>query len=116
MRALVAGADAIVIVDVLSFCTCVDVAVGRGAPVFPYPWKDESARAFAESRGALLAGGRGTDALYSLSPKSLLSIPESASLVLPSPNGAALSALAGESGKPTFAGCLRNARAVAEAA
>src|SRR5512132_133426 len=90
-RALAPLSDVLVIVDVLSFCTCVDIATARGAQVYPYRWKDASSRAFAESKGAVLAGGRGTDSNYSLSPASLLEIPAGSRLVLPSPNGAALS-------------------------
>lgn len=105
--------DAVVIVDVLSFSTAVEIAVGKGATVYPYRWRNESAVAYAESVGAILAspireGG------YSLSPASLLTIPAGTRLVLPSPNGSTLTLATGE--VPTFAGCLRNARAVAEAA
>ncbi len=104
--------DAIVIVDVLSFSTCVDIAVANGAVVFPYQWKDGSALSYAQSLNAILANSdRKFDTGYSLAPTSLLSIPSGTRLVLPSPNGSALSLSAGE--VPTFAGCLRNAQAVA---
>ena len=64
-----APADVVVVVDVLSFSTCVDIAVGRGAAILPYAWKDSSAQAFAERHGAELAGERETSRL-SLSPAS----------------------------------------------
>ena len=105
--------DAIIIVDVMSFSTAVVVAAARGASVYPYRWKDDSRIAFAGSVNAELAGPRGRTK-YSLSPVSLMSIPNGARLVLPSPNGSTLSLSTGAT--PTFAGCLRNARAVAQAA
>jgi 2-phosphosulfolactate phosphatase len=106
--------DAVVIVDVLSFSTCVDIAVGNGAVVYPYRWHDASALAYAHARDAILASPkRQSYSGYSLSPTSLLTIPSGTRLVLPSPNGAALTLATGE--VPTFAGCLRNATAVATA-
>jgi 2-phosphosulfolactate phosphatase len=105
--------DALVIVDVLSFSTCVDVAVGRGAMVYPYGWRDGRAEEFARSVGAVVAGSRRGDG-YGLSPASLMSIEAGVRLVLPSPNGSTLSLSTGD--KPTFAGCMGNAEAVAEAA
>lgn len=84
-----------------------------GTLLFPYRFRDESRFAFAQSVNAQLAGPRGKS-IYSLSPASLLKIPEGARLVLPSPNGASLTLATGRT--PTFAGCLRNSRAVAETA
>jgi 2-phosphosulfolactate phosphatase len=107
--------DVVVIVDVLSFCTAVDVAVGRGAAILPYRWKDGSAAEYARRKHAALAGHRGdTASTYSLSPASLRSIDKEIRLVLPSPNGSALSMATGT--RTTIAGSLRNARAVAAAA
>jgi 2-phosphosulfolactate phosphatase len=105
--------DVVIVVDVLSFSTCVDVAVGRGAVVYPYTASD-SASDFASQVGALLASPRGTQGTYSLSPASLQTILPGTKLVLPSPNGSTLSHATGRT--PTIAGCLRNAAAVAQAA
>jgi 2-phosphosulfolactate phosphatase len=105
--------DVVVIVDVLSFSTCIDIANSRGAIVFPYQWKDESTKAFAQSVNAEIAERRG-DSRYSLSPASLLTIDLGTRLVLPSPNGSSLSLATAST--PTLAGCLRNCRTVAFAA
>lgn len=105
--------DVVIVVDILSFSTCVDIATSRGASAFPYKWRDESTQTFADSMGAELAQKRG-EGRYSLSPASLLSIPRGTRLVLPSPNGSTLSLATGKT--PTIAGCLRNARAAALAA
>lgn len=105
--------DAIVVVDVLSFTTAVSVAVNRGGVVFPYQWKDDSCVAFAKEKSAILAGPRGAGT-YSLSPLSLSSLKAGERIVLPSPNGSPVSLATGDT--PTYAGCLRNAYAVANAA
>jgi 2-phosphosulfolactate phosphatase len=114
VRHLAPGADVVVIVDVLSFSTCVEIANSRGAIVFPCRWKDESAAAFAASVNAELAGVRRRGDGYSLSPASLSDIPAGTRLALPSPNGSALSLATGTI--PTLTACLRNCRAVATAA
>lgn len=114
IRHLAPQCRAVVIVDVLSFSTAVDVALGRGASVLPYRWKDDSAIRFAEQHGAMLASHeRRFTGGYSLSPASLSTLTQGARLVLPSPNGAALSVLAQQTGAAVFTACLRNARAVA---
>ncbi len=106
--------DVVIIVDVLSFSTSVDIAVGRGASVYPYLWKDDRAAIFAESLKAELADAERTKGKLSLSPASLLNIQPGIRIVLPSPNGATLSLAARPA--TVLAGCLRNARAVAVAA
>jgi 2-phosphosulfolactate phosphatase len=111
---LAAQSDVVIIVDVLSFSTSVDVAATRGAIVFPYRWRDETAVSYAESVGAILADPARDQTRYSLSPASLIEIPQGTRIVLPSPNGATLSTAAKPT--PVLTGCLRNARAVAAAA
>ncbi|BAZ37121.1 putative lipoprotein [Calothrix sp. NIES-4101] len=105
--------DVIIIVDILSFSTCIEIANNRGVIIFPYDYKNESAQEFAKSVNAKLATRRGGSG-YSLSPASLIHIPENTRLVLPSPNGSSLSLGTGKT--PTLAGCLRNCRSVALAA
>lgn len=105
--------DVIIIVDVLSFSTSVNIAVERGASVFPYRGNDAGAAEYAASLNAQLADFKRRSNQPSLSPHSLLSLPAGARLVLPSPNGAILALAAGIT--PVVAGCLRNARAVAQA-
>ncbi|HTV10563.1 MAG TPA: 2-phosphosulfolactate phosphatase [Acidimicrobiales bacterium] len=102
-----------VVVDVLSFTTAVSVAVGRGISVLPYDLAQPGAEQFARDNDAQL-GVRRREASpsrpWSLSPSALRSAPFTPRLVLPSPNGAAISASVEGT---VVAGCLRNARAVA---
>lgn len=113
LRTLAPEVDVVIVVDVLSFTTCVDVALGRGAEVFPYKWHDGSEKAFAESVDALVAGPRGGGHRFSLSPASLDEMSAGTRLVLPSPNGSALLFGAADAGAETVvAACLRNGAAV----
>ncbi len=106
--------DAIIIVDALSFSTCVDVAVSRGASVFPFPWQDERAAEYAAKIGAELAGPRGEPGAFSLSPTTMFHAKEGTRIVLPSPNGSELTVRAQELKKTVLTGCFRNALAVAD--
>ncbi|AWV22912.1 2-phosphosulfolactate phosphatase [Roseomonas mucosa] len=120
LLALHERAAALVIVDVLSFSTAVDIAVARGAIVHPFPFSDQrAAQQEAAHLGATLAYPRNAaGGQYSLSPASLATIPRGTRLLLPSPNGSRLSVAAAGTRRriPVLAGCLRNARAVAAAA
>ena len=84
--AVASGAAVIaVVIDVLSFTTCVSVAADAGITVHPFRWKDDSAAAHAERLGATLAvprsqsrgcSARGDPAIgrwrpISLSPRSI---------------------------------------------
>ncbi|AXK32163.1 hypothetical protein DVA86_05345 [Streptomyces armeniacus] len=106
-------AACLVVVDVLSFTTTVSVAVESGARVFPYAWRDATAAEFAREVGAPLAVGRSAaceDTPWTLSPEAVRRAPFTPRLVLPSPNGSAISAAA--EGLPVVAACLRNGAAV----
>lgn len=116
--AALAPADVTIVVDVFSFTTCVDVAVSRGVSILPFPWSgwdDEAAAEFARAHGAELAGKR-RRARYSLAPESYLDAPAGLRCVLSSPNGAVVTLAAATTASVVLAGCLRNARAVADAA
>jgi 2-phosphosulfolactate phosphatase len=105
-----------VVVDVLSFTTCVSVAVDAGVTVHPYRWRDDTARAFAEQRGATLAVPRSASRAgggVSLSPASIRAATGLTELVLPSPNGSTTSALLAGAGAQVVAASLRNRSAVA---
>jgi 2-phosphosulfolactate phosphatase len=118
LAALAPHCEVIVVVDVFRFTTSVDVAVGRGAVLFPYRWYDGSEVAFAAERGADLAvKGAAGPGQWTLSPAGLSTIPTGTRVVLPSPNGSALCFAAREAGAHrVLAGCLRNASAVARVA
>lgn len=115
LQSLLPANDAVVIVDVLSFSTAVDVATSRGARILPFPYGSSDAESYARSRGAILAQPRlaGGEQL-SLSPGTLKAVAKGTRIVLPSPNGSRLSRETGA--VPTLVGCLRNAAAVAQAA
>lgn len=114
-----------VVIDVLSFTTCVSVAADAGITVHPYRWKDDSAVAHAERLGARLAVPRsqsrvgasdpaaGGGAPISLSPKSIREASGVTDLVLPSPNGSTISQLLTDAGAEVVAASLRNRDAVA---
>jgi 2-phosphosulfolactate phosphatase len=111
---LAGDVEVTIIVDVLSFSTSTDIAVGRGGVVLPYRWQDGSAASYAALHKAQLAGPRSrTDGGYSLSPASLIDMEPGTRLVLPSPNGSTLSFSASSHGCQVVAGCLRNCHAVA---
>lgn len=113
---LAGDVDCVVVVDVMSFSTCVDVAVARGAQVLPYAWRDAGAQAYARERGAELASiDRRLAQGWSLSPSSLAGVPAGLKLVLPSPNGSAIAFAARDRGVAVFCGSLRNRRATARA-
>jgi 2-phosphosulfolactate phosphatase len=107
------AAPVTVVVDVLSFTTTLSVAVERGMRVHPFRWKDERAAAYAEERGAVLAQGRSARTGISLSPVSVRAAEGVERLVLPSPNGSAISFGLADSGATVVGASLRNRTAVA---
>lgn len=106
--------DVVIVVDVLSFSTAVSVAVERGMRIVPLDEATQSAPSglpVAVSREAMDAAHP-----WSLSPASMRTAPFTEVVVLPSPNGASVSARAAAAGATVLAGCLRNARVTAVAA
>jgi 2-phosphosulfolactate phosphatase len=81
----------LVVVDVLSFSTTVDLVLGQGGLVRPLSWRGGS----------------------SPRPSSVTSMAPSTVLDLPSPNGATLCTAAAGTTAHVLTGCLRNSRAVA---
>lgn len=113
LRTLAPLAAVVVIVDVLRFTSAVSVATACGGVVLPYRWADDRGPAYAAERSAILAGRRERGE-WSLSPAGLATLPAGSRLVLPSPNGSALSFAARDHGaRHVLAGCLRNATATA---
>ena len=116
LRTLAPLAEVVIVVDVLRFTSAVSAAIESGCIVFPYRWADEGAADHAAQHDAVLAGFREHGG-PSLSPTDLLSLRPGTKLLLPSPNGATLTATARErSVAPILAGCLRNASATARRA
>jgi 2-phosphosulfolactate phosphatase len=117
LRALAPLCDVVVIVDVLRFTTTVSAAVERGARVLPYRWADDREAEFARRHHAELAERERTGG-WSLSPSDVLRDAHvGLRLVLPSPNGSALSFAARDHGaRHVLAGCFRNATATARLA
>lgn len=106
----------LVIVDVLSFSTAVDIATGCGADVLPFPSGDRAAAEVAarQASATLTAPRKAGGGQISLSPRTLADLEAGARIMLPSPNGSRLSVEAGTG--IVLAGCFRNAGAVARAA
>ncbi|GAA1282815.1 2-phosphosulfolactate phosphatase [Saccharothrix xinjiangensis] len=104
VSALGGSCAVLVVVDVLSFSTAVDVVVARGGSVRPIRWADRAGAA------------KPADPSWSLRPSSLVDVPAGVELELPSPNGATLCDAAAATGAIVLAGCLRNAGSVAGAA
>ncbi len=108
--------DVLVVVDVLSFSSCVATAVQHGGVVYPCGKADDP-DALAERAGAEVAVARPdvpARGRFSLSPLTYLGLEPGTRVVLPSPNGATCIRYGG--GVPyLFVGALLNARAVAAA-
>jgi 2-phosphosulfolactate phosphatase len=100
---------AVVVVDIIRFTTALDVAVGRGARVFPASWPYQEG---AGPEGVEVADGGGPRRL-SLSPSTLVQLAPGDDVVLPSLNGSHCSMLAARYGVTVVGASLRNAPAVA---
>jgi 2-phosphosulfolactate phosphatase len=116
IRHLAPEVDCVVVIDIMSFTTCVNIAVERGAVIYPYPWRDETAQAYGAERGAQVASSkRRFSEGWSLSPTSLQKVPSGLHLVLPSPNGSAATFNAMTLGRTVYCASFRNLRATVAA-
>lgn len=115
-RAIADGADVAVVVDVLSFSTSLSVAADLGIVVLPYPWEAEDAPTYAAQNRAVLALGRSVagPGEASISPVSIRAAGAIERLVLPSPNGSAISVDLASVVTTVVGASLRNAAAVAD--
>lgn len=105
--------SAIVVVDVLSFCTTVDIAVSKGGSIIPTAIEDEFVlQSLAKKQNAFLAKKR-SEPGFTLSPASMKALQPKQRVLLPSLNGSTLIDLASKFEKPVFAGCIRNSQALA---
>lgn len=117
--AVASRVGAVAVVDVLSFTTCVSVAADAGIAVLPYRWGRRGAAEMASRVGGVCAvdreAARGKPRAVSLSPASLRTAAGWAhDVVLPSPNGATVTAVCADAGSTVVAASLRNRRAVAD--
>ncbi|MEK7432790.1 MAG: 2-phosphosulfolactate phosphatase [Cyanobacteriota bacterium] len=113
LNSLLSYSDIIIIIDILSFSTCIDIVMSKNSTAYPYKYNDESSISFAKFINAELAKKRSKNEI-SLSPYSLLNLKENSKIVLPSPNGSELSL--STKNKTTFCACFRNYKAVAKKA
>ncbi len=106
--------QAIVIVDVLCFCTTVDIALSKGCSVIPTKIEDEGQLlSLSQQYKAVLAKKRKEPGI-TLSPSSIQFLDKKQTILLPSPNGSSLVDIASQFKKPVFTGCLRNSRVLSE--
>lgn len=117
--AVAARVRAVAVVDTLSFTTCVSVAADAGIAVHPHRWGRTGAEEVASRVGGVCAVSReeaqGNPRAVSLSPASLRAAARWAhDVVLPSPNGATVSAVCADAGSTVVAASLRNRHAVAD--
>lgn len=113
LRRLRSRCDVLILVDVLSFCTSVDIVLSRGSSVLPYDDPGRSVLQFAEGHQAVVAGPRGGQG-PTVSPSSLTTLAAGTRLVLPTGGGGSVRLAHGRS--RLFAACFRNRSAVAQAA
>lgn len=107
--------DIVVVVDALSFSTCVITALAYGGIIYPCAVGDDS-QALAKRFDAQVAVHRNDvseQRPFSLSPISYINMPPKTKVILSSPNGATCSRLAAQV-PHVFVGALLNAKVVGE--
>jgi len=109
----------LIVVDLMSFSTAIDVAVAHGAAAYPCQFAKGASKALALRVGGIeTVARRATTSAepFSLSPATMALARPGMKIIVASPNGAQVSLAAAKSAATVLAGCLRNASAVAKAA
>lgn len=109
----------LIVVDLMSFSTAIDVAVAHDAVAYPCEFAAGASKALALRVGGIeTVARRATSSAqpFSLSPSTMALARPGMKIIVASPNGAQVSLAAAKSGATVFAGCLRNASSVAKAA
>jgi 2-phosphosulfolactate phosphatase len=109
----------LIVVDLMSFSTAVDVAVSHGAAAYPCHFAKGASKALALRIGGIetvVRRATTSSKPFSLSPATMARARPGMKIIVASPNGAQVSLAAAKSRATVLAGCLRNAAAVARAA
>lgn len=109
----------VIVVDLMSFSTAINVAVSHGAAAYPCQFAAGASKALALRVGGIeTVARRATTSAqpFSLSPPTMALARPGMKIIVASTNGAQVSLAAAKSSATVFAGCLRNASAVAKAA
>lgn len=105
---------AIVIVDVLSFCTTVDIALSKNCSIIPTKIDNEDQLLLLSQKQKAILAKKRNERGVTLSPSSMQFLEPEQIVLLPSPNGSTLVDIATQFERPVFTGCFRNSLVLSE--